>query len=148
MEAESTKDRIELEQALKEQQELTMQHITDAINSYYAFRKNVLIGAIIHIDAPALENPDTVGLLHAHSVYNSHTGRLLICFESPSAFSDYIRDKVSDEDLKRNNVPIKKVEEALVRATDEAQRVEFLDLSKMSLQDYFKSFEKKNDSSI
>ena len=81
------------------QQDTSMSAIQQQLDSYYQFKKNLLIQEVLFYNRDALEIPDIVTILLLESIYNVHTGKLIIAGGSPEGFKDVVTKAFPKIDL-------------------------------------------------
>lgn len=71
------------------------QVLYDQVENFFFFKKNLLINEILFCNRAVLETPDIVMLLMAESIYNVHTGKLLVAGGSAEGFKIYLQERYS-----------------------------------------------------
>ena len=67
--------------------------LTNQVNGYFQFKKNLLIQEIVCYKRNALEIPDIICILMAECVYNVHTDKLIISGGTPEGFYEKIKTR-------------------------------------------------------
>ena len=60
--------------------------------SFFQMKKNMIINEICFYNRDVLETPDIVMLIIAESLYNTHTGKLIIAGGSAEGFKMYVQE--------------------------------------------------------
>lgn len=71
------------------------QVLYDQVENFFFFKKNLLINEILFCNRAVLETPNIVMLLMAESIYNVHTGKLLVAGGSAEGFKIYLQERYS-----------------------------------------------------
>lgn len=68
------------------------QSLSEHTNAFFQMKKNMIINEICFYNRDVLETPDIVMLLIAETLYNTHTGRLLVAGGGAEGFKAYIQE--------------------------------------------------------
>lgn len=123
-------------------------HAELCIEEYFRLKKNLTIAALLsaNTDIVIKENPAIIFVLQSESVYNVHTQKLILSGGTPEGFISHINTTYS-EYLQQMNVDTAALGSILTYCYGNGVLVEFIDLSKMTIDEYIKQWIKddKND---
>ncbi len=120
--------------------------LNDMVEGYYRFKKFAIIASIVEFDRASLENPDIIAILLAETLYNTYTGKLIISRGSIPQFMDHVGSIIKSGAVGSLSPKLAILKDALDNAFLNDSSVEFVDLSKMSIEDYLKKWEAESGS--
>lgn len=132
----------QLNNAMAEHKNRNM-HAELCIEEYFRLKKNLTIAAILgsNPDIIIKENPAVIFVLQAESVYNVHTQKLIFTGGTPDGFVTHVNNTYS-EYMQQMGVDVPVIGSLLSYCYGKGILVEFIDLNKMTIDDYIKQWVK------
>ena len=130
---------------IEETQKEIQNYLESYVNEYFRFKKNLMIMEIISFNRSKLEIPDIIAVMHVESMYNAYTGRLILKGSSLVNFIDHISEVYGKETLKDIHLSLDILKHAVDDAFSNRGIVEFIDTTKISLEDYIAQWKKEGE---